>query len=672
MKKKYRVRAGAFFLVSALTVSSLSTFSVLAADQKYVAKSALEANLSEEEKTIEKTEEDIKNELMEKETGLVYQNEFTMEEPVKLETLDLKECEGPGTFAFEEPEFVPEKGVSNCLLIFIPEDVEAHQYEMLKGWDEETRTVRRYVTVICTSLKLEEEERAKEEAGIVDMESGGEVAADTASEVTGEPTVTETPETVPDATEAPEVTTAPDTTEAPEVTTVPDTTEAPETTKAPEATKEPEATNAPEATKTPEATKVPEVKEPVATKVPTATITKVPEATKAPETTKIPEATKSPEVTTVPEATESPEATKVPEAPKTPGATNLVGAITIPGTLDKNDVAENGNENKVPVETDALKKSEAVSDAEAQIEALKEDNFDDEAVKAVIDAAITLDTLTDEEKAAVSDEMKEKLAAAQQLAAEFNHESNGVIVSGNVPWYVKLTVTIGNDTDTYVPSGLETIVPYEMQLWDLMADCRYELAIGEKVTLSMAVPKNIDLYDGLTIVHYMDENHFEYIELHIEGDVMSFETGSFSPFNVAGSTVIVGGKQPSSGSSTSTGGNPSAGSQGSSTSDKETSGSGSSNKGSSSTSGNAAGGSSSSSGSSGSTSSSGSNSSSNGSNSGSSTSSGSSIKNKDHVIAAQTGDNAETTMYLVIAAVAAVVCTLCITVMILRKKRNKK
>ena len=593
MRKTYKARVGAVLLASMLAVSSLSSVPASAAAQE----EKRAAKLASATETVLKTEEDIQNERMEKETGLAYVKEFTMETPDALSSLDLTKCKGPGTFAFEKPEYIPEKGVSNCILIFTPKDVNAHQYNQLKGWDEETKTVRRNVAVICTSLKLAEEEAAKEES--------------------------QAPEVSPEATAVPEAN--------PEVTKVPET--SPEATEAPEVTKTPEATEVPEATKGPEAEKVPE-----ATKAPEAT--KTPEITKAPETTG--EAAETPK--------EEPEVTKAPEA------------ATVPETTEVPETAEKDSEKTEETHV----KTEAVTAVEAKIQALALENYTQECVDAVIEATRAINALSEEEYAAVDAAAVKKLLTAQETAGTFNRVSNGVKVTGNIPWYVALQVTVGNDTESYVPTGLETIVPYDMKLWNRMDDCKYELPAGEKVILTMAVPENMDLYNGLTIVHYMDENHYEYIELRISGDKMSFATSSFSPFNVAGSTVLVGGKQPSSGNSTSAG-SSSGGNNGtgSSTSSGNAS-TGSSSTGNTST-GNTAGGSSSTGNSSSGQSTSGSSSGSSGSGKTNTT-----TNRKNNVIAAQTGDNAETAKYLVIAAGAAIVCIICIAVIVVKKVGKKK
>lgn len=570
MKKSYKIRTAAVLLASVLAVSNLSLVPVSAAGQK---KSNYMKIMSAAESVI-KTEADLKNEWMEKETGLVYVDEFILDEPQALETIDLKECKGPGTFAFEDIKYIPEKGVNSCILVFTPEDVKAHNYSLLKGWDEKTQTVRRYVTIICTSLKLAEEEAAKEAENAESVENGNTAE---------DPAVTDTPEI----------------------------------TDTPEATPATDATKAPEATELPEATKSPEDGASAGTDTPS-------DVTKTPDTGKIPEKTTKPE-----------------ESDQDDASANA-GADASDEALETDDIAKPG-EKDTASEKGKTPDAKSIAAVEDMIQNLSEDTYGKEEVDAVISAAKAFDALDDAETELISAEAKEKFEKARDLAAAFNHESNGVQVTGNIPWYVALIVTLGNDTDNYVPTGLETIVPYDMQLWDLMADCKYVLAHGEKVTLTMDVPDNSDLYDGLTIVHYMDETHYEFIELHIDGDRMSFSTASFSPFNVAGSTVLVGGKQPSPGNGTSTGNNSIGSTSGTASQTGTSAGNGSTNKGST-----------------------------DGFGKSNSTSGNSGNAKPDRIIAAQTGDYAAAEVYTLIAAAAAFVCLICIAVMAAEKRKKKQ
>ena len=496
MGKKFRKRIHALILAVVLAVTTFASVCTVAAGSSVSGSTVIdfsfpfdfllfcfgdaEKEMTEEELELQRDVLREQSQKVEKEAGLTFVYEYAMETPVAIGTLDMSGCKGPGTFVFANPDLVPEKGVTVCEFIFTPSDVNAFEYEKMLGWDKQTNTLRRYAEVICSSLAALEEEVT--DAPVKEEESVIPNAVVKDPEVTPEVTPEATPETTPEAT--------------PEVT--------PETT--PEAT--PEVT--PETT--PEVT--PETTPEVTPEVPlegTLNFHKTAHNL-------------VPEITTVPEAV-----TPTPEVIMTPTPEPVVTVPVNPGSSIENGVQ-------------LLEKDEAVVAFEEQVMSFPEGDMTVEKIQVLVDLTHVYEEMTAKQQDALSSDALNKLLGLQEEAALVNHTSNGVTVTGNLPWYVELVVVLGNDTDTYVPTGLETIVPYEMCLWNLLTDSEYVLGGGEKVTLSMAVPENVHLYDGLTIVHYMDETHYEYIELTITGDIMSFETASFSPFNVAGSTVIVGGK----------------------------------------------------------------------------------------------------------------------------------
>lgn len=523
MSKQFRKRLGALVLAMTLALTTLGSVTSVSADSTSGG-SLMDFSFPFDflffhlgESSDEMTEEDLEAERdrlreesmkAEKAAGLKLVYEYTMETPEAIGTLDISECKGDGTFQFADPEFVPEKGVTVCEFIFTPDNVNKYDYDKMLGWDEETQTLRRYAEVICSSLVALEEE-------VTDEPAEDSVIPDAVETV---PEETEDADSVPETTVDSEVTPSPEVSGEPEAAPTPEVSAAPEATPTPETSVIPEATPIPETSVTPEVSETPEVLE---TPTPEESVSK-------------PGNNLIPEITTIPDAVTP---TPVPEATPTPSP--VVTAPIKPGCS-----AENG--------VQIIEKDDMVKAFEAQILDLAEGEMTEERVAAIIAFTNAYEALSEEQQYAVSSDVLEKLSDLQAEAAVVNHTSNGVTVSGNIPWFVQLRVTLGNDTDTYVPTGLDTIVPYEMCLWNLMTDSEYILAGGEKVTLTMAVPADIHLYDGLTIVHYMDETHYEYIELTITGDTLSFETASFSPFNIAGSTILVGGKPTSSGTGSST------------------------------------------------------------------------------------------------------------------------
>ncbi len=240
-------------------------------------------------------------------------------------------------------------------------------------------------------------------------------------------------------------------------------------------------------------------------------------------------------------------------------------------------------------------RSEAVETVKNAIVALSIHSRKD--VKGLLAVSQAFDGLTDAERAAIPEQVRQLLESAKQMAAAYNHTQRGVSVYGNIPWYVQFRVKL-TDIGEKEEKGMQIRVPYELKLWNLFTDSVYTLPEGESVTVTMPVP-DVDIEGEFTVFHYHADGSVESIRPVINGNMMSFETSSFSPFSVAGSMMITGvgigntsGGGTSSGSSTGNGdhttGNPSSGSAG--TSDGgNTSGTGTPGTGSSSTGGSVSG-----------------------------------------------------------------------------------
>ena len=144
---------------------------------------------------------------------------ITVKDTKALSEISLEGCDGDGVFSWEKEDAVPTEYETDYQVVFHPYDTKKIDYSKEKGWDEDSETVTRKVTVRVSSLK---------------------------------PEVTPTPE----ATDIPEVTPTPEATDTPEVTPTPEAT--PEVTVTPEPTTTPEVTPQPESTPQP----TPEVTEP--------------------------------------------------------------------------------------------------------------------------------------------------------------------------------------------------------------------------------------------------------------------------------------------------------------------------------------------------------------------------------------------------------------------------
>ena len=240
-------------------------------------------------------------------------------------------------------------------------------------------------------------------------------------------------------------------------------------------------------------------------------------------------------------------------------------------------------------------RSEAVETVKNAIVALSIHSRKD--VKGLLAVSQAFDGLTDAERAAIPEQVRQLLESAKQMAAAYNHTQRGVSVYGNIPWYVQFRVKL-TDIGEKEEKGMQILVPYELKLWNLFTDSVYTLPEGETVTVTMPVP-DVDIEGEFTVFHYHADGSVESIRPVINGNMMSFETSSFSPFSVAGSMMITGvgigntsGGGTSSGSNTGNGdhttGNTSSGSAGTS-GGGNTSGTGTPGTGSSSTGGSVSG-----------------------------------------------------------------------------------
>lgn len=253
--------------------------------------------------------------------------------------------------------------------------------------------------------------------------------------------------------------------------------------------------------------------------------------TESTETTESTVMTESTEITESIETKESIETTETTEfaefTDKNPGNKNK-GAKT-PGT-EKADVKQ--------VSDTTLPTEEPINNLDTFIEmvySLQVESRED--ISSVVEVTKIYDALSDNERSQVSEDAYNLLIQAQNTAGVWNHAHNSVSVSGNLPWYVQFTAEINNSRDGGDNSKI--IVPYDLKLWDMYHNTAYVLEQGEKVTVTMPVP-DTDLSNGLTIYHYKSDGTTEVLHPVINGDTMSFETSSFSPFDVAGGTLLAG------------------------------------------------------------------------------------------------------------------------------------
>ncbi len=318
-----------------------------------------------------------------------------------------------------------------------------------------------------------------------------------------------------------------------------------------------------------------------------------PEAT--PEVT--PEST--PEVTPEPTPEAAPEATPEP-APVTPAVPDsTVPSVPAEGENSASGDTENSNPTVpeqiqpgdipiVPESTPAAGENPVSQEPsqgeliqEEQEEAVEVENLIDylptemdsrEVVEAIVEATKWYEALSTEQKAMFGEDTLTKLIEAQEKAAVFNRQCNGVTIEGDFPWYVEFQVELKNDkNDVSVlqEKNVDTFIsPYDMKLWDLMNDEEYKLN-GQQVRITVPAPDE-EMYTQLVVVHYLEDGTVEYITpIYNYDGTISFMTTSFSPYNLAGSKVLVGNTDKVYNSSSSSGklaGNVSGSSSGSKTS----------------------------------------------------------------------------------------------------------
>lgn len=125
---------------------------------------------------------------------------ITIKDTKALSEISLEGCDGDGVFSWEKEDAVPTEYETDYQVVFHPYDTKKIDYSKEKGWDEDSETVTRKVTVRVSSLK---------------------------PEVTPTPEATDTPEVTPTPEATPEVTVTPEPTTTPEVTPQPESTPQP-------------------------------------------------------------------------------------------------------------------------------------------------------------------------------------------------------------------------------------------------------------------------------------------------------------------------------------------------------------------------------------------------------------------------------------------------------------
>ena len=473
---------------------------------------------------------------------------------------------GEGTFAWAS-QTAPTQYQSAVQIIFTPKDTENYDYSEIEGWDNARGVVVRTVEVTIESLKPEEPVQPSESEDGQQSDSQDQTENDQENkEDSQEPADQDPEETAP---AAPEVTVPSEVkVAAPEELIDFDFSAA---GFAGEGTFSWENENLPTASET-------EMK-----------VIFTPADTESKDYSKVEgwDAQKGQVIRTVKVLVESLKedaSENTEEKEETPDQDTGISSGT-----DQDTSAEEGEDDKEQTETDDSgstteeKDSEMEEDQESQgedQESQEEENSSEES---------------DEEEGFIQAEPGKTGEVAQEIpeaipVGSLIDENTGVRVEGDfLPYYVDLQVSYNEDLSQFPDAGIgEILSAYEIKLWDLKEDEEYVIPEGKRVRVMIPLPENADSFSQISIAHYLGNSEYEYYTLptedypgnltiiHIEGtEFLTFETASFSPFNVGGSQLVGPGTQiPQSGSSGQNSGSGTSG--GTSSENSQTSSSGSS------------------------------------------------------------------------------------------------
>ena len=484
---------------------------------------------------------------------------ISIEQPCPLSEISLEECEGQGTFSWENENAVPSAWETVYQVIFRPEDPDAEDYSQEEGWVEESGVVIRQVTVRVLSLEEAGEDGEDQETSETPEDGGsqgesgtGEVPdssgeGNTGSEAgeapdAGEDTGSGTEE-MPDAGAG----SGSETGETPgagagsgsETEETPDTGDSGnENGEFPE-----EGTDGDNSgNQAPDAGESGSGQEQPGTGETPGDGNQTPENGGQDETDEGDPATGGEDGSAAGEGEES-EDSDVPEdgSAQQPGdgTENPDAGSQMPDTGTAPSCDETAGE------AGGLtgEEQQQAADVQALLDALPEQAASLDDVNLVVEATRAYLSLNDASRETLNAESVRHLEALQQQSAALNRTSNGVTIEGDFPWYVQFRAQYYSQEDQLTlpqNSGADTVIaPYDMLLWDLMNQQEYHLK-GQQVRITMPAP-DMNMFSQLVVLHYLEDGSVEYITPVNNGNgTISFLTTSFSPYNLAGSQVLVG------------------------------------------------------------------------------------------------------------------------------------
>ena len=416
------------------------------------------------------------------ETSSLIPDNVTIDQPITLSQITLPKSDY-GTLSWVDGEFIPDKRVQACDVIFKP--AENIDLSYLPGWDTEKKVVKGTINVVVSSLEDSTDSTQESSADDNKAEDRDEIQTPEESIPTEAPieTPTEAPTETP--TEAPAETP----TEVPAETPTETPTEAPAETPV----------------ETPAEKLVAE----------------------APATDDKDASAENVESAKIDEVQNQTEDQNVDEAPAedtgeiTGGILNETLGELMPGATVLDDVK---------ADEDAAEEPEKGTGEETK-EETKEDAPSDE--KNIFDNPVDF-TVSDGRPSTAEEGLTEEQQA--ERAAE-NHTCEGITVSGiDLPWYVQFQVESGENYEFKNEGKANIFQSYEFKLWDLRNNTEYEIPDGQYVSVTIPVKEGYEY----SIEHLLANGATETIVPSVNGSTMVFSTHSFSPFGIAGFRPIIG------------------------------------------------------------------------------------------------------------------------------------
>lgn len=160
-------------------------------------------------------------------------------------------------------------------------------------------------------------------------------------------------------------------------------------------------------------------------------------------------------------------------------------------------------------------------------------------VNAVVEATKAFNSLSDDDKKLVTN--KQALEHAQGEAADINHSSNGLTISG-LDWNIKLIVTPLSDNEDEMKAFAEKVERrsvlslYKVQLVDLLTGEEYDIPYGKEAQITMPCP-DLTGYKNVTVAHENTIENMEYLDPNILDNVAKFSTTSVGKFGIAAKEI---------------------------------------------------------------------------------------------------------------------------------------